>query len=41
MTLNARETEYTEFNSQWVGSKLAEATTSGRAAPGFDADSHF
>jgi ABC-type transport system substrate-binding protein len=39
--LTARKTEYTEFNSQWVGGKLAEATTSGWSAPGFDADNYF
>jgi peptide/nickel transport system substrate-binding protein len=41
MNLVARKTEYTEFNSQWVGGKLAEATTSGWATPGFDADTYF
>ncbi|HRC62144.1 MAG TPA: ABC transporter substrate-binding protein [Dehalococcoidia bacterium] len=41
ITLNAKKVEYTEFNSQWVGAKLAEATTSGWGAPGFDADNYF
>jgi peptide/nickel transport system substrate-binding protein len=41
MTLVPHKTEYTEFNSQWVGRKLAEATTSGWATPGFDADTYF
>ena len=41
ITLNARKVDYTEFNSQWVGGKLAEATTSGWAAGGFDADNYF
>jgi peptide/nickel transport system substrate-binding protein len=41
ITLNAKKVDYTEFNSQWVGGKLAEATTSGWAAVGFDADNYF
>jgi len=41
MNLVPHKTEYTEFNSQWVGGKLAEATTSGWATPGFDADTYF
>ncbi|MGE0134567.1 MAG: ABC transporter substrate-binding protein [Dehalococcoidia bacterium] len=41
ITLNARRADYTEFNSQWVPGNLEEATTSGWAAPGFDADSYF
>ncbi|MBX7110956.1 MAG: ABC transporter substrate-binding protein [Dehalococcoidia bacterium] len=41
ITLNARRVEYTEFNSQWVGGKLEEATTSGWSAAGFDADNYF
>jgi peptide/nickel transport system substrate-binding protein len=41
ITLNARRVEYTEFNSQWVGDKLPEATTSGWGAAGFDADNYF
>ncbi|MGE0228263.1 MAG: ABC transporter substrate-binding protein [Dehalococcoidia bacterium] len=41
INFNAKKVEYTEFNSQWVGAKLAEATTSGWGAPGFDADNYF
>ncbi|MSQ35949.1 MAG: ABC transporter substrate-binding protein [Dehalococcoidia bacterium] len=41
ITLNARRVDYTEFNSQWVGGKLPEATTSGWNAVGFDADNYF
>jgi len=33
--------DYTEFNSQWVGAKLQEATTSGWIALGFDANTFF
>jgi peptide/nickel transport system substrate-binding protein len=41
ITLTAKRTDYTEFNSQWVGGKLAEATTSGWSAGGYDADNYF
>ena len=39
--LNALSVDYTEFNSQWVGAKLPEATTSGWLTVGFDADNFF
>jgi ABC-type transport system substrate-binding protein len=41
ISLNAHRVEYTEFNSQWVPGKLQEATTSGWAAAGYDADNYF
>jgi peptide/nickel transport system substrate-binding protein len=41
ISLNARRVDYTEFNSQWVPGNLEEATTSGWAAAGFDADNYF
>ncbi|MBM4414994.1 MAG: hypothetical protein FJ035_01725 [Chloroflexi bacterium] len=34
ITLAACRADYTEFNSQWVGGRLAEATTSGWSAAG-------
>jgi peptide/nickel transport system substrate-binding protein len=33
--------DYTEFNSQWVGAKLPDATMSGWGPSGFDADNWF
>ena len=39
--LNALSVDYTEFNSQWVGAKLPEATTSGWLTVGFDGDNFF
>ena len=33
--------DYTEFNSQWVGLKLPEVSTSGWLTSGFDADNWF
>ncbi|MGE0134752.1 MAG: ABC transporter substrate-binding protein [Dehalococcoidia bacterium] len=33
--------DYTEFNSQWVGSKLPDASLSGWGTSGFDADNWF
>ncbi|MEZ4554447.1 MAG: ABC transporter substrate-binding protein [Dehalococcoidia bacterium] len=41
VTLNNRSVDYTEFNSQWTTGKLAEATTSGWQAAGYDADNYF
>jgi peptide/nickel transport system substrate-binding protein len=41
VTLNNRSADYTEFNSQWTTGKLAEATTSGWQAAGYDADNWF
>jgi ABC-type transport system substrate-binding protein len=41
ITMRGGKTDYTEFNSQWVGAKLPEATTSGWAALGFDANTYF
>jgi ABC-type transport system substrate-binding protein len=41
VTLNNRSVDYTEFNSQWTTGKLAEATTSGWQAAGYDPDNWF
>jgi len=41
ITLKGGKVDYTEFNSQWVGAKLPEATTSGWAALGFEANTYF
>lgn len=41
ITMKGGKVDYTEFNSQWVGAKLQEATTSGWAALGFDANTYF
>ena len=41
ITLNDRSVDYTQFNSQWVGGKLEEASTIAWAASGFDADNWF
>ncbi len=41
ITMTGGKVDYTEFNSQWVGAKLQEATTSGWAALGFDANTYF
>lgn len=41
ISLDARRADYTEFNSQWVSGNLEEATTSGWATSGFDADNYF
>lgn len=38
--LEAKKTDYTEFNSQWVGSKFADVAD-GWAAQGFDTDNFF
>lgn len=34
-------TDYTEFNSQWIGASFADATTSGWGTVGYDADNFF
>lgn len=41
ITMRGGKVDYTEFNSQWVGAKLPEATTSGWVALGFDANTFF
>jgi len=41
ITMTGGKVDYTEFNSQWVGGKLAEVTTSGWLSIGFDADAFF
>ncbi|MEZ4554483.1 MAG: ABC transporter substrate-binding protein [Dehalococcoidia bacterium] len=41
INLKGGKVDYTEFNSQWVGAKLPEATTSGWAALGFEANTYF
>ena len=41
ITMRGGKVDYTEFNSQWVGAKLPEATTSGWIALGFDANTFF
>ncbi len=41
INMKGGKVDYTEFNSQWVGGKLQEATTSGWAALGFDANTFF
>ena len=41
ITLNDRSVDYTQFNSQWVGGNLDEASTIAWAASGFDADNWF
>jgi len=41
VTLKNQQADYTEFNSQWVGAKIADATTSGWGTAGFDADNWF
>ena len=35
------KTDYTSFNSQWVGGKLPEASTTGWGAVGFDLNTYF
>ncbi len=39
--LSDRSVDYTQFNSQWTTGKLAEATTSGWQAAGYDHDNYF
>jgi peptide/nickel transport system substrate-binding protein len=41
MTMTGGKVDYTEFNSQWVGRKLPEFSTSGWLTSGFDADNYF
>ncbi len=41
ISMRGGKADYTEFNSQWVGAKLPEATTSGWVALGFDANTFF
>jgi len=41
INMKGGKVDYTEFNSQWVGAKLPEATTSGWATAGFDANNFF
>ena len=41
VTMTGGKADYTEFNSQWVGRKLAEVSTAGWATSGFDADNWF
>jgi peptide/nickel transport system substrate-binding protein len=41
ITLAGGKVDYTEFNSQWVGAKLPEFSTSGWLTQGFDADNWF
>jgi peptide/nickel transport system substrate-binding protein len=41
ITMRGGKTDYTSFNSQWVGGKLPEASTTGWAAQGFDANTYF
>jgi peptide/nickel transport system substrate-binding protein len=39
--LKGGKADYTQFNSQWVGGKLADSTLSGWGPSGFDADNWF
>jgi peptide/nickel transport system substrate-binding protein len=41
ITMKGGKVDYTEFNSQWIGAKLPEATTTGYGAIGFDANTFF
>ncbi len=41
VTMTGGKADYTAFNSQWVGRKLPEVTTSGWATQGYDADNWF
>jgi len=41
ITLTGGKVDYTEFNSQWVGGKLKEFSTSGWLTTGYDADNWF
>jgi peptide/nickel transport system substrate-binding protein len=41
INLKGGKVDYTEFNSQWVGAKLAEASTSGWLTVGFEANNFF
>jgi peptide/nickel transport system substrate-binding protein len=41
ISITGGKADYTEFNSQWVGAKLADSTLSGWGTVGFDADNWF
>jgi ABC-type transport system substrate-binding protein len=41
VNLKNQLTDYTEFNSQWIGASFADATTSGWGTVGYDADNFF
>ena len=41
ITMTGGKVDYTEFNSQWVGARLPEVTTTGWLPVGFDADNFF
>ena len=41
INMTGGKVDYTEFNSQWVGRKLPEVSTSAWATSGFDADNWF
>jgi peptide/nickel transport system substrate-binding protein len=41
ITMNGGKVDYTEFNSQWIGAKLPEVTTTGYGAIGFDLNTYF
>ena len=41
ITLAGGKVDYTEFNSQWVGGKIADVSTSAWGTSGFDADNWF
>jgi len=41
ITMKGGKVDYTEFNSQWVGGKLQEATTSGWHTAGYEANNYF
>ena len=41
ITMKGGKVDYTEFNSQWVGAKLPEATTSGWHTAGYEANNYF
>jgi len=41
ITMKGGQVDYTQFNSQWVGQKLPDVTTSGWTPQGFDANTYF
>ncbi|MBX7111008.1 MAG: ABC transporter substrate-binding protein [Dehalococcoidia bacterium] len=41
VSISGGKVDYNEFNSQWVGAKLPDATMSGWGTAGFDADNWF
>ncbi len=41
ITMKGGKVDYTAFNSQWVGGKLEEATTSGWHTAGYEANNYF